>query len=79
MCPPYMDDLKVYAQNPKSLKATLATVIRVSESVGKSLGLRKCVVAHMRKGGSVRYETDMGQVLGYLNLSMLKHTIAKYL
>lgn len=55
----YMDDLKVYAEDPKSLEAALKTVDRVSGAVGMKLGLRKCAVAHMSRGGKAKFEADL--------------------
>ena len=41
----FMDDLKVYARNPRALETALGVVKRVSCAVGMELGLQKCAVA----------------------------------
>ena len=46
----FMDDLKVYARNSDILGDTLRVVDRVSRAVGMELGLRKCAVAHVKRG-----------------------------
>ena len=46
----YMDDLKVYEESPEKLVDTVAVVEDVLTAIGMTLGLRKCAVAHMRRG-----------------------------
>ena len=46
----------MYARNSHELGTTLETVDRVSRAVGMELGLRKCAVAHIRKGRYVAGE-----------------------
>ena len=46
----FMDNLKVYARNPRALETALGVVDRVSCAVGMELGLRKCAVAHLASG-----------------------------
>ncbi len=46
----FMDDLKVYESRQEDLASTLADVERVAAAVGMTLGVRKCAVAHLKKG-----------------------------
>ena len=52
----FMDDLKVYAESSTALGATLEVVDRVSRAVGMELGLRKCAIAHVKRGKYVSGE-----------------------
>jgi len=44
----FMDDLKVYAKGAKALRHTLELLDRGLRAVGMELGLRKCVVIHIK-------------------------------
>ncbi len=46
----FMDDLKVYAENEEQLEDTVQWVEEVSAAVGMQMGLKKCAVAHMKRG-----------------------------
>ncbi len=46
----FMDDLKLYESKQEDLANTLADVERVASAVGMTLGVRKCAVAHLKKG-----------------------------
>ena len=46
----FMNDLKVYATGERALKVALSTVDRISQAVGMELGLKKCGMAHVRRG-----------------------------
>ena len=50
----FMDDLKIYRESPGELERGMRGVEEVSGALGMSLGLRKCCVAHMRKGKVVK-------------------------
>ena len=52
----FMDDLKVYAKSSNALGDTLRVVDRVSRAVGMEFGLRKCAVAHVKRGQYVEGE-----------------------
>ena len=52
----FMDDLKVYADSGDALGDTLRVADRVSLAVGMELGLRKCAVAHIKRGKYVNGE-----------------------
>ena len=56
----FMDDLKVYMENPTDLKSALTLVDCVSKAVGMELGLRKCGVAHLKWLSTVIHEGEVG-------------------
>ena len=51
-----MDDGKVFAKDSQQLGKLLGVVNRVSESIGMELGLRKCAMAHIKRGKPVKGE-----------------------
>ena len=46
----FMDDLKLYASNEKSLESLIQTVRMFSNDIAMELGLEKCTVLTMKKG-----------------------------
>ena len=49
----FMNDLKVNAESSVALIDTMRVVDRVLREVGMELGLRKCAVAHIKRGKCV--------------------------
>ncbi len=49
----FVEDLKVYAEDRIGLEEAVRMVEEVLGAMGMELGLRKCVVAHMRQGTMV--------------------------
>ena len=45
----FMDDLKLYASNEKSLEALIETVLVFSNGIGMEYGVEKCAVLTMKK------------------------------
>ena len=45
-----MDDLKLYANNEKSLESLIQTVRVFSNNIGMEFGVEKCAVLKMKKG-----------------------------
>ena len=45
----FMDDLKLYASNEKSLEALIETVYVFSNGIGMEYGVEKCAVLTMKK------------------------------
>ena len=46
----FMDDLKLYASNKKSLKSLIQTVRVFNNDIGMEFGVEKCAVLAMKKG-----------------------------
>lgn len=46
----YMDDLKIYANSPRGLKASIDEVVEYSNHIGMKLGLAKCAAIHITRG-----------------------------
>ena len=46
----FMDDLKLYASNEKSLESSIQTVRVFSNNIGMEFGVGKCAVLTMKKG-----------------------------
>ena len=57
----YMDDLKLYAPDPKSLKRGLNLVYDVSDAIGMKLGLKKCAIAHLTARGKTHQQIEWEQ------------------
>ena len=60
----YLDDLKLYAQTEKDIKAMLDTVKLYSNDIGMEFGMEKCAVYNVQKGRDARESENIELVDG---------------
>ena len=74
----YMDDLKIFSKDHKSMQMCVTIVEKFSRDIGMEFGTKKCATIEMKKGKVVR-GGDIALLDGVEIQSLKSHEFYKYL